>query len=84
MARLADELTVRQLAIAKEVAKGLTNREVADALGVSPKTIDAHLVRIYRRAGLRSRTELAARLFREGLMAGAATLFADVLQIAPL
>jgi DNA-binding NarL/FixJ family response regulator len=84
MARLADELTARQLALAKEVAKGLTNREVAAALGVSPKTVDAHLVRIYRRGGLRSRTELAARLFREGVMTGAGALLAHALEVAPI
>lgn len=84
MGSLKDQLSPRELTVAKEVAKGLTNREVADFLGLSPKTVDAHLVRIYRRVGVRSRTELAARLFREGFMAGMGTLLADFLEIAPI
>ena len=42
-----------------QVARGATNREAAAALFVSPKTIEAHLNRVYRKLGIRSRTELA-------------------------
>ena len=44
------------------VAQGLTNREVAGSLFLSPKTIEHHLSAIYRKLGVRSRTQLA-RLF---------------------
>ena len=44
------------------VGQGLTNREAADALFLSPRTIDFHLRNIYRKLQVRSRTELAVRL----------------------
>ena len=53
------ELTPQELEVALAVARGATNREVASALFVSPKTIEVHLSRIFRKLGVRSRTELA-------------------------
>jgi DNA-binding NarL/FixJ family response regulator len=44
------------------IAEGATNREAAAALFLAPKTIEAHLSQIYRKLGIRSRTELV-RLF---------------------
>jgi DNA-binding CsgD family transcriptional regulator len=58
---LADELTPAELQVALLVAGGSTNKEAAAALFLSAKTVEAHLGRIYRKLGLRSRTELAAR-----------------------
>ena len=46
--------------MAELVAAGGTNREVADALFVSVHTVEANLKRIYRKLGIRSRTELAS------------------------
>jgi DNA-binding CsgD family transcriptional regulator len=57
-----DELTAQELQVALQVAKGLTNREVAGALFLSPKTIEFHLTRVYRKLDVRSRAELV-RLF---------------------
>jgi DNA-binding NarL/FixJ family response regulator len=42
--------------------EGKTNQEVAQALFVSEKTVEANLTRIYRKLGVRSRSELAARM----------------------
>ena len=61
----ADELTPHELQVALLVADGLTNREVAAALFLSPKTIEHHLSIIYRKLGLRSRAQLAALLAAE-------------------
>ena len=47
------------------VADGATNREAAASLFVSPKTVETHLGRCYRKLGIRSRTELARRLEEE-------------------
>jgi DNA-binding NarL/FixJ family response regulator len=44
------------------VANGATNREAAASLFVTSKTIEFHLGRIYRKLGIRSRTELALRI----------------------
>jgi DNA-binding CsgD family transcriptional regulator len=43
------------------VAAGRTTREVAEEMFVSAKTVEWNLTRIYRKLGVRSRTELAAR-----------------------
>ena len=66
------ELTPQELQIALVVATGATNREAGASLFLSPKTIEAHLGRIYRKLGIRSRTELAHLLASEGSLVGAA------------
>jgi len=57
-----DELTPTEQRVAQLAARGLTNREVAAALVVSPKTVEANLSRVYRKLGIRSRAELGAWL----------------------
>jgi DNA-binding CsgD family transcriptional regulator len=55
-------LTPTEDKVAALVASGSTNREVAEALFVSVHTVEANLKRIYRKLGIRSRTELASAL----------------------
>ena len=55
-------LTPTEWQVAELVGQGMTNREVATALFVSEHTVRANLKRIYGKLGVRSRTELAARL----------------------
>jgi DNA-binding CsgD family transcriptional regulator len=55
------DLTATEDRVAALVAAGSTNREVADALFVSIHTVEANLKRIYRKLGVRSRTELASK-----------------------
>jgi DNA-binding CsgD family transcriptional regulator len=43
------------------MAEGRTNREVAAALFISPKTVEYHLHKVYDKLGVRSHTELAKR-----------------------
>ena len=52
------ELTATERQIAELVVQGRTNREVADALFVSVKTVEANLSRVYHKTGVRSRREL--------------------------
>jgi DNA-binding CsgD family transcriptional regulator len=59
------ELTGPEQRIAELAATGLTNRDVAATLFVSPKTVEAALSRIYRKLSIRSRAELG-RLMRSG------------------
>jgi DNA-binding CsgD family transcriptional regulator len=59
-----EQLTPQELQVALTVARGATNRETASALFLSTKTIEFHLRNIYRKLGVRSRTELVARLLR--------------------
>lgn len=51
-------LTAQELQVALVVAEGATNREAAAALFLSPKTIEFHLGNVYRKLGVRSRSEL--------------------------
>jgi DNA-binding CsgD family transcriptional regulator len=55
-------LTAREEEVARLVAAGATNREVASALFLSPKTVERHLVNLFRKLDVRNRTELAAHL----------------------
>ena len=57
--RAEDALTPQELQVAAIVAGGATNREAAAALFLSVKTIEFHLRHVYRKLGIRSRTELA-------------------------
>jgi DNA-binding NarL/FixJ family response regulator len=61
----ASKLTPRQIAVAELVASGATNAEIARALYISPATVKTHLTRVYAKLGVRSRTQLAARLRRD-------------------
>jgi DNA-binding CsgD family transcriptional regulator len=59
---MAQDLTPQEHTIARAVAQGATNKEVAAALFLSPKTVESHLSRIYSKLGVRSRTELTRQL----------------------
>jgi DNA-binding CsgD family transcriptional regulator len=65
-ASVRDELTPQELQVALVVADGATNREAAARLFLSPKTIEVHLSRAYRKLDVRTRTELARRLALHG------------------
>ncbi len=54
--------TAAQARVAELVAGGLTNREIAERLHMSVRTVEAHLTHIYRDHGVRSRTQLTAAL----------------------
>jgi DNA-binding CsgD family transcriptional regulator len=55
-------LSERELRVARLVAAGLTNKETAQELYVSPKTIEYHLGNIFSKLGISSRRELRALL----------------------
>lgn len=63
--RAPSELTPTERRVAELAASGLTNREVATAAFMSPKTVQANLARVYRKLGIRSRAELGARMADE-------------------
>jgi len=58
-------LTPTEERVAALVASGRTYREAADALFISPRTVQWNLSKVYRKLGVRSRAELAARLSAE-------------------
>jgi DNA-binding CsgD family transcriptional regulator len=51
-------LTPSERRVAELAASGMTNRDVAAALFISPKTVEANLARIYRKLGIKTRAEL--------------------------
>ena len=53
------QLTGRERCVAELAATGATSREIAAATYLSPKTVEHHLSRIYRKLGVRSKSELA-------------------------
>jgi DNA-binding CsgD family transcriptional regulator len=55
-------LTPRERQILAFVARGSTNREIAETLWISPSTVRKHLENIYAKLGVRTRTAAAARL----------------------
>ena len=57
-----DELTPTEQRTAELIASGLSYKQTADALFISPKTVQWNLSKIYRKLGIRSRSELPARL----------------------
>ena len=59
-------LSERELDVVRKVVEGLSNDEIAVDLGISPKTVESHMRRIFERVGVVSRTELATRALREG------------------
>ena len=56
------DLTPSEQRVAELVATGMTNKAVAAALFISPKTVESNLGRVYRKLGIRSRVELGRRL----------------------
>lgn len=59
-------LTEAELRIARLVAQGATNKEIAQRLYLSVKTVEATLTRVYRKVGVRSRTQLGTHLGLSG------------------
>ncbi|QXJ24814.1 hypothetical protein AGRA3207_006213 [Actinomadura graeca] len=66
----APGLTERQLEVARLAAQGLGNREIAERLVLSVRTVANHLGAVYERLGVRDRGDLPAALTRDGPPAG--------------
>lgn len=55
------KLTRREEEVTSLVARGLTNRRISEELFISERTVDAHVRKILKKLGLRSRAQIAAR-----------------------
>jgi DNA-binding NarL/FixJ family response regulator len=60
-----EPLSERERTVALAVSRGLSNKAAAAELFISQKTVDAHLRQIYRKLGVRSRTQLAVVCYGE-------------------
>jgi pimeloyl-ACP methyl ester carboxylesterase/DNA-binding CsgD family transcriptional regulator len=58
--RWSEELTARQLQVAALVADGMTNRQIAERLGIEERSAEGHVERIRHRLGVTSRAQIAA------------------------
>jgi HD-GYP domain-containing protein (c-di-GMP phosphodiesterase class II) len=61
-------LTAREVDVLRLLARGLTNREIADALGISPKTAGRHIENIYLKIGVSNRARASLFAVTHGLM----------------
>lgn len=61
-------LTSQERQVVSLLLQGLSNRELAGALNVSEKTVEAHLGHAYEKVGVGSRTQLLAQLFRDAYL----------------
>ncbi len=61
------DLTPTETRVIQFVAKGMANREIADALGVSQRTIESHVSNMLGKTGLHNRTELARWAMESGI-----------------
>jgi DNA-binding NarL/FixJ family response regulator len=59
-------LSARESEVVRLVVDGASNDEIGARLGISARTVESHLRRLFERLGVASRTELAARALREG------------------
>lgn len=62
------QLSPRELEVTRLLVNGLSSQEIADELGVSRRTIHAHIASAMRRTATRSRIQLAVFVVRNGLV----------------
>ncbi|GLZ30311.1 DNA-binding response regulator [Lentzea sp. NBRC 105346] len=62
------QLTAREQDVVREVARGLTNQEIAAALFLSLSTVKTHLASVQGKLGVRNRVEIASWAWRAGLV----------------
>ena len=55
--------------VVQRVAEGLSDRQIASRLGISPRTVDNHLRHVFEKVGVSSRTALATWALRSALVA---------------
>jgi DNA-binding NarL/FixJ family response regulator len=67
---LIEPLTSRELEVLRLLAGAASNREIAERLNISPRTVETHLANIYGKLGVRGRTEAMLWAIRENVANG--------------
>ena len=62
-----DKLSKAERRVVELLCRGLTNPQIADELYLSRRTIQSHLYNVFKKVGVRSRTELVALAVRAGV-----------------
>ena len=63
-----DPLTPRELEVVKLIAEAFTNRQIAETLKLSEKTIESHRANVFAKLGMRDRVEIVRYAIRRGLV----------------
>ena len=63
-----DQLTPRELDVVKLIAEAYTNKQIAEILSVSEKTVESHRANVLAKLGMRDRVELVRYAIRRGLI----------------
>ena len=63
-------LTIREREVMQWLSGGKTDRDIAEILGISPRTVHKHLQRIYEKLGVETRTAAVCRMLRAQNFAG--------------
>jgi len=64
----SDQVTAREMDVLKLAAKGMSNREIADSLTISTRTVQVHLSNVFAKLGVGSRTEAVVVALRRGMI----------------
>lgn len=63
-----DKLTAKETLVLKLAASGRSNKEIAQELDLSPRTVQAHLASVFSKMGVSSRTEAVIKALRSGIL----------------
>lgn len=61
---MSERLTEREQAVLSWLRNGLSNKEIGLAMGISPRTVQKHLQRVYQHLGVRTRAEAVTQVYR--------------------
>ena len=65
---VSTEFTARELDVLREMVEGLSNKEIAERLGIAERTVKMHITAMLEKTGFRSRLELAVKARTGGLV----------------
>ena len=61
-------MTAREIEVLQAIARGKSNNQIAEHLGVSPKTVDTHRTNLMKKLGVHSTATLLVKAMKDGLI----------------